>query len=287
MKLTRPGPLEVKRGEVILVEGDTGKEMYIIEEGRVEIYRKAGEGEQALALLEAGDFFGEMGLLDDQPRAASARAAEDAKLLLIDHTTFDQMLRQYPEVSIRIMRSLCQRLRAAAAAAVIPPAAKEPGPPKDFVAAILAGEASESEPSPATPEPAAAAPEPPPAAEGAPEPPPAAEAPPAPPQGRLLPKPRGAEIPLPEKAEIRLGRFDSVTKTEPDVDLAPFDKKRLTSRRHAKILREEGRLFVFEEIGTANGTFVNGKKIATGVKVEIGDGDELRFGGVTFVLRLP
>jgi hypothetical protein len=265
MKVTRPGPVQVKQGEVIVVEGETGKEMYIIEEGRVEIYRKAGGGEQPVGLLEAGDFFGEMGLLDDQPRAASARAAEDTKLLLIDHTTFDQMLRQYPEVSIRIMRSLCRRLRAAAAAA--PPAAAAAPGGEDFIGAILAGDEPETAPATAPPEPPAAAP--------------------APPRGRLLPKPRGAEIPLPEKAEIRFGRFDSVTKTEPDVDLAPFDKKRLTSRRHAKILREEGRLFVFEEIGTANGTFVNGKKVATGVKVEIGDGDELRFGGVTFVLRVP
>ncbi len=276
MKVTRPGPVQVKQGEVILVEGDTGKEMYIIEKGRVEIFRKASGGEQPVGLLEAGDFFGEMGLLDDQPRAASARAAEDTKLLLIDHTTFDQMLRQYPEVSIRIMRSLCRRLRAAAAAAP-PVAAAAPGG-KDFIGAIVAGDEPETAPVTAPPGPPVAVPEAPPAA---------AEAAPAPPRGRLLPKPRGAEIPLPEKAEIRLGRFDSVTKTEPDVDLAPFDKKRLTSRRHAKILREEGRLFVFEEIGTANGTFVNDKRVATGVKVEIGDGDELRFGGVTFVLRVP
>jgi len=263
MKATRSGPVDVKQGEEILVEGETGREMYIIEEGRVEIFRRSGAEERSLRVLEAGDFFGEMGLLDDQPRGASARAATDARLLLIDHTTFDQMLRQYPEVSIRIMRSLCQRLRAAAAEAPPP----EEAPAREYPApAIFSQEEAPTGPAAARPGP----------------PPPAAPA-----SGRLVAKPSGTEVPLPAGPEIRFGRFDSVTGMHPDVDLAPFDTKRMTSRRHAKILREEGRLFVFEEIGTANGTFVNGKRIATGTKVEIRDGDEVRFGGATFVLRVP
>jgi hypothetical protein len=234
MKTTRPGPVEVKAGEVILVEGERGREMYIIEDGRVEIYRTAAGGELRIGTLEAGDFFGEMGLLDDQPRAASVRAATDTKLLRLDQTTFEQMIRRHPELSIRIMRSLCQRLRAAAVG-------------------VPAAEEGRSLPAP----------------------------------GRLVPKPSGTEVPLPGKDEIRLGRFDAATKTEPDVDLAPFDAKRLTSRRHATILREGGELFLFEETATANGTFVNGRRITAGEKVRIGDGDELRFGAVTFVLRVP
>jgi hypothetical protein len=235
MKTTGPGPVDVKAGEVILVEGERGREMYIIDEGRVEIYRTTGEGELRVGLLEPGDFFGEMGLLDDEPRAASARAVVDTRLLRIDQTTFEQMIRRRPELSIRIMRSLCQRLRAATSGA---PAGPAPSP-----------------------------------VPGAP--------------GRLVPRPSGAEVPLPEKSEIHVGRFDAATKTEPDVDLAPYDAKRLTSRRHATILRERGDLFLVEETQTANGTFVNGDRIATGVKVRIGDGDELRFGGATFVLKVP
>ncbi len=78
-----------------------------------------------------------------------------------------------------------------------------------------------------------------------------------------------------------------MTGKHPDIDLAPFDTERRTSRRHAKILREDGRLFLFEEIGTANGTFVNGTRLATGKKAPIVSGDELRFGGVRFVLMVP
>ncbi len=121
VKAKRLGPVEVKEGEVILTESDPGKEMYIIEAGRVEIYRGTGPAEKSLRVLEAGDFFGEMSLLDDQPRAASARAVTDVKLLAIDHSTFDQMLRQYPEVAIRMLRILCERLRRPR---------RRPGPPR-------------------------------------------------------------------------------------------------------------------------------------------------------------
>ncbi len=246
---------------MILAQDDAGKEMYIIESGQVEIFRSAGGAERRLRVLEAGDFFSEMALLDDQPRGASARALTDAKLLLIDHSTFDQMLRQYPEVAVRMLRKLCERLRAASGDA-------EGGAPAGGAApegAVLEGLLAEPPPAeePVAPAPAPAAP------------------------GRLLSKETGTEVPLPEKAEITLGRFDSVTGKHPDVDLAPFDRKRLTSRRHAKILREEQGLFLFEEIGTANGTFVNGQRLATGVKAPIKDGDELRFGGVALVLRVP
>jgi hypothetical protein len=273
MKSKRPGPVEVKEGEVILAETDTGKEMYVIESGQVEIYRSAGGEEKRLRVLEAGDFFGEMALLDDQPRGASARALTDSKLLLIDHTTFDEMLRQYPEVAIRMLRNLCQRLRAASgnAEGAAPAPAKAPAP-----APLRIEELPMEAPAPAKKTPASG--------------PPPVEVPAAPapaPSGRLVAKPSGTEIALPGKAAITLGRFDTVSGMHPDVDLGPFDTQRLTSRRHAKILRDKGGLFLFEEIGTANGTFVNGKRIATGVKTGIKDGDELRFGGVLFVLRVP
>ncbi len=262
MKSKRPGPVDVKEGELILAQDDSGREMYIIESGQVEIFRSAAAGERRLRVLEAGDFFGEMALLDDQPRGASARALTDAKLLLIDHSTFDQMLRRYPEVAIRMLRKLCERLRAASGDS-------EGGPPAEAApeAAALEGFPSEAPRPEETPAPAPA---------------PAPASP-----GRLVSKETGAEIPLPDRPEITLGRFDSVTGKHPDVDLAPFDGKRLTSRRHAKILREEPGLFLFEEIGTANGTFVNGQRLATGVKAPIRDGDELRFGGVALVLRVP
>lgn len=90
---------------------------------------------------------------------------------------------------------------------------------------------------------------------------------------------------LPEGADIRVGRFDSVTGTSPEIDLTEADVYKTTSRRHAKFVNDGGRLIVKEEIGTANGTFVNGKRIATGTEVELNEGDWIQFGGVKTFLK--
>ena len=63
------------------------------------------------------------------------------------------------------------------------------------------------------------------------------------------------------------------------------DSQRSISRRHAKIFRREGRFYVREEIGTMNGTFVNGERIETGLPVEFKDGDEVRFGLVKTIFH--
>ena len=86
-------------------------EMYIIHEGRIEILKQIQGEQRQLAVLEKGDFFGEMSILEDLPRTASARAIGDVKLLLINGATFDQMLRTNPEIAVRMMRKLSRRLR--------------------------------------------------------------------------------------------------------------------------------------------------------------------------------
>src|SRR3954470_2750455 len=103
--------VEYKAGEHIFREGDLGTEMYIINEGKVEILNQVGDEEQVLAVLEKGDFFGEMSVLEDLPRAASARAATNVRLLQINGSTFDQLLRSNPEIAVRMMRKLARRLR--------------------------------------------------------------------------------------------------------------------------------------------------------------------------------
>src|SRR5947209_2601722 len=98
-------------GEYVFREGELGTEMYIIHEGQVEILNRVGDEERLLAVLEKGDFFGEMALLEDRPRAASARALTATRLLQINGSTFDQMLRDNPEIAVRMMRKLSRRLR--------------------------------------------------------------------------------------------------------------------------------------------------------------------------------
>lgn len=70
-------------GEILFHEGDVGDEMYVVLEGRVMIYKYiAGAGEEALAFLERGDYFGEMALIDREPRSADARADEGGAVVL-------------------------------------------------------------------------------------------------------------------------------------------------------------------------------------------------------------
>ena len=89
------------------------------------------------------------------------------------------------------------------------------------------------------------------------------------------------------KSDSLIGRFDSVTGMGPEVDLTNEDQSRNISRRHARLVVKDGKYFVAEEIGTMNGTFLNGKKMATGVLTPIQDGDELVLCRLPLTFRVP
>ncbi len=98
------------RGTILFREGDTGDDMYIINSGKVKIFKEIGGVEKVLALLGQSDFFGEMSLLNKKPRSASAEIVEDAKIMVINNSTFDTMIRSNAEIAIRIIRTLSKRL---------------------------------------------------------------------------------------------------------------------------------------------------------------------------------
>ena len=100
---------KVPAGQTLFREGETGADMYILESGTVEISR----GGSVLATLEAGDFFGEMAILEDQPRFATATARTDVRVLRIERASFADLLRANVEIAIRIMRKLAARQRRA------------------------------------------------------------------------------------------------------------------------------------------------------------------------------
>ena len=237
-------------GAYIFREGDLGTEMFILQEGQVEILKTVNGVDEQLAVLEKGDFFGEMSLLEDLPRTASARAVTECKVIRINGATFDQMLRSKPEIAVRIMRKLSRRLRQT-----------------DQMLREALGSPDQA---------AMQAPEMPPL-EG---PLPASSMAP-----QKLVHASGMEMHLSTSSETLVGRRDPVTGIHPDVDLTPVDTQRSTSRRHAKIYRRGGKFFVCEEIGTMNGTFVNGERVETGVPVEIRPADEVQFGLVKLVFR--
>jgi len=102
-----------QKNEAIFEEGDEGHEMFLVHQGEVEIQHKTKTGRVVtLANLKPGDFFGEMALVDDYPRSASAVAREnDTQLIVLDKRKFTYMVQQLPDFSLAIMQKLCQRLR--------------------------------------------------------------------------------------------------------------------------------------------------------------------------------
>ena len=89
------------------------------------------------------------------------------------------------------------------------------------------------------------------------------------------------------KSDSLLGRFDSVTGMGPEVDLTNEDQARNISRRHARLVIKDGEFFIAEEIGTMNGTYLNGHKLPTGVLTPINDGDELMLCRLGLTFKLP
>jgi CRP-like cAMP-binding protein len=234
-------------GDIIFSEGEIGTEMYIVQSGTVELLKDIGGETRVLATLEKGDFFGEMSVLEDVPRTASARAKTEVELVRINGATFDAMLKSNTEIAVRMMRKLSRRVRE--------------------ITAMLEQSLGRQVPDEEKPAPAQQ------------------RAAPSPSAFRLVDPGGKAEFFLHPEGDTLIGRGDPVTGITPDVDLAPLDPQRSTSRRHAKIYALAGTLYLMEEIGVMNGTFVNGSRVATGTPVPVSGGDELRFGLVPLTLQ--
>ena len=96
-------------GEVIFRDGESAEEMYVVLDGRVMISKYvSGAGEEALAFLERGDYFGEMALIDNQPRSADAKAdAGGAVVLAISREVLNGILDIHKISSLRLLKILC------------------------------------------------------------------------------------------------------------------------------------------------------------------------------------
>lgn len=105
-------------GEVVFVEGDIGRALFILESGSVELTRR-GPGGEAMPLytMKPGEWFGEMALLESLPRSATATAAETSRLHLLYRTKLEALLLSRPRIGVTIMghlaRLLSTRLRRA------------------------------------------------------------------------------------------------------------------------------------------------------------------------------
>lgn len=102
------------RGDVLFNEGDPPDSIHLVLRGRlaIAIANPIDRRESVVALMEAGDLFGELGLLDEGPRSAMARALEPSVVLEIPYEPVQTMFREHPELLWNVTRLLAQRLRA-------------------------------------------------------------------------------------------------------------------------------------------------------------------------------
>jgi CRP-like cAMP-binding protein len=101
---------EFPKGTVLFREGETGKEMFVLQSGRVVITKTVRDTEKTLAVLGPGEFFGEMALISNKPRNATAVVEEASRLLVIDPKTFEGMVRGNSEIAVRMIKKLAERL---------------------------------------------------------------------------------------------------------------------------------------------------------------------------------
>jgi CRP-like cAMP-binding protein len=96
-------------GSTIFSQGDEGHEMFVVVEGEVDIVL---DGEVVQSLVE-GEFFGEMSMIDQSPRSASAVAKTDCRLAKVDSKRFSFLIQQTPFFALQVMKGLADRLRSA------------------------------------------------------------------------------------------------------------------------------------------------------------------------------
>jgi hypothetical protein len=246
------------KGQFVFHEGEEGDEMYIIQSGKVSICKNIRNKKTTLTLLEKGDFFGEMSILERLPRTADAEVVEDADLITINSQTFGEMIRSNPEIAVRMLRKYSMRMRELS------------DQMENYLETRQEEDADFSVPSldaPARQEVPATVP-----ASGQTK-------------AYFIGKSTGKIYPI-YKDEVLLGRYDSVTGHRPEIDLTEEDSNRNVSRRHARLLFKDGAYLVAEEIGTMNGTYLNGKKLPTGVLTPIKDGDELLLCRVPVIFKI-
>jgi CRP/FNR family cyclic AMP-dependent transcriptional regulator len=101
-----------KKGESLVQQGEPGRGLYVLLEGKVKIVKKTAGGDQLeIAVLGPGDFFGEMSVLDDAPRSASVIAVENTECFVLTAWDFNAKMERNPEIALKILPVVVQRFR--------------------------------------------------------------------------------------------------------------------------------------------------------------------------------
>lgn len=103
---------QIRRGEVLFHEGDSGDRLYVVTDGKIKLGRTSADGrENLLAILGPGQMFGELSLFDPGPRSATATAVTDCDLQSLGHDELIEWLANHPNVSRALLHQLAARLR--------------------------------------------------------------------------------------------------------------------------------------------------------------------------------
>jgi len=111
--------INVNKGAAIFRQGESGDAFYIIISGKVKISKREEAEEKTITILKEGEFFGEMALLEEAPRMASAICVEDARLYKISQKNFGYIMLLNPAISLKIMRFMSDRVRKSAVTGVV------------------------------------------------------------------------------------------------------------------------------------------------------------------------
>ncbi len=244
------------KGEFIFRQGQDGDEMYIVQSGQVAIRKMIGTHRTTVNVLEKGDFFGEMSVLERLPRTADAEVVEDAGVITINSATFGEMIRSNPEIAVRMLRKYSMRMREYS---------------EKLEKLMTEQEVVEDTELPDIDQPSSAPRDTVPSTATA--------------RAYIVAKESGKVYPV-YKDEVLIGRYDSVTGHRPEVDLTEEDNNRNVSRRHARLLYKDSTHYIAEEIGTMNGTYINGNRIPTGVLTPVKDGDEITLCRVPVIFKI-
>lgn len=104
---------EYEASEVVFEEGSTGRELFVVLEGKIDIVKNSGADRTVIVTLGKGEFFGEMAVIDGSARSATAVAAvSGTRVMRINHARFVYLVSQQPAFALMIMDALSKRLRA-------------------------------------------------------------------------------------------------------------------------------------------------------------------------------
>ena len=237
-------------GDVVYKRGDIQTDFYILNRGKVQV--KAGDGDWVCVTLGKGDFFGEESLNLEQKAIHTVEVVEESDIIKIPFTALTDMIKQSTDIAFKILRKLSDKHVKIEEAFLARKAPEKPAKEKTSPAASGDDRTGEKI---------------------------------DPKISAYLVIQRSNRIVQLTRVQTYLGRRDYTTGFVPDIDLTEEDEEKYISRKHSQIFFKDGKFYLSEEPGAINGTFLNGRKLNTGVKYELHNEDELTLCHINIVFK--